>query len=95
MTITRIGPMSAARIAGVLYAFMGLFIGCLFSLATMMGTALPPGDNPFAGGMVFGAAAVFVLPILYGFFGFVSTLIAAVIYNALASMLGGIEIETR
>ena len=96
MIVTRIGPMSVARIAGVLYALMGLIFGLLLSAASAVGVMAPGGDTPgFPGGMMFGAAAVFVLPIVYGFFGFVMTLIGAAMYNALAGMVGGVEIDTR
>jgi hypothetical protein len=97
MIVTRIGPMSAARIAGVLYALMGLIFGLFISVATGAGMMAPTGNTNggLAGGMMLGAAAVFVLPILYGFFGFLTTLIGAATYNALAGTVGGIEIETR
>ena len=77
MTITRIAPMSVARIAGVLYAILGLCLGLVFSAMTMLGGGADAGGmtgmNPMAG-MAFGTAAVFVLPLVYGFFGFMSTL---------------------
>jgi hypothetical protein len=95
MIVTRVGPMSVARIAGVLYALMGLIIGLIISMASVLGV-MGPGQSPgIATGIAMGAAAVFVLPILYGFFGFLITLIGAAMYNALASTVGGIEIETR
>ena len=96
MIVTRVGPMSVARIAGVLYALMGLIVGLFMSAATAVGVLNPGGDSPeFPGAVMFGAAAVFVLPIVYGFIGFVMSLIGAAMYNALASTVGGVEIETR
>ena len=96
MIVTRIGPMSVARIAGVLYALMGLIFGLVISVASAVGVMAPGGDTSGLGGsMMLGAAAVFVLPIVYGFIGFVTSLIGAAMYNALASTVGGVEIDTR
>jgi hypothetical protein len=92
MVITRVAPMSVARIAGVLYAFLGLFIGFLFSMVTVMGGG--PAEQAGLPAIFVSGAAVFVLPIVYGFAGFCMSLIGAAFYNVLAGMLGGIEIET-
>jgi hypothetical protein len=93
MVITRVAPMSVARIAGVLYAFLGLFIGFFFSMFTMLGGG--PAEQPGVPALFVSTAAVFVLPLVYGFLGFVMTLVGAAFYNVLAGMLGGIEVETR
>ena len=37
MVINRIGPLSLAKIAGTLYAFMGLIFGCIVSLIALAG----------------------------------------------------------
>ena len=97
MVVTRIGPMSIARISGVLYALMGLVIGGLVSAVSVVGGALSPADSPIGAGgiMAFGAAAVFLFPIMYGVIGFVSALIGAALYNVLAGAVGGIEIDLR
>jgi hypothetical protein len=96
MVVTRIGPMSVARIAGVLYALLGLVFGGFVSLASiggaMSGAVAPTGVG---GMMMFGAAAVFMFPIIYGFFGFLMTLVGAALYNVLAGVLGGVEIDMR
>ena len=44
-------------------------------------------------GAIFGVGAIVILPIFYACIGFVITLIMAVIYNALASAVGGIEVD--
>src|SRR6476469_6762361 len=95
MVVTRIAPMSVARIAGVLYALMGLVFGGFVSLASIGGAMTGTAEGALGGMMAFGAAAVFMFPIIYGFFGFLMTLIGAALYNVLAGVLGGIEIETQ
>jgi hypothetical protein len=43
--------------------------------------------------MLFGAGATVAAPILYGVIGFVSTLIAAWLYNVIAGFVGGVEVD--
>jgi len=100
MTINRVGPVSCARIAGVIYAALGLLIGGLFSLFALLGMAfrgaeLGRGQNPLAPltGAVIGIGAVIAFPIFYGVMGFVFAWIGAWLYNLVASRVGGIEID--
>jgi len=88
-------PLSFAKVAGVLYALAGLLFGALFSVISIAGGAFAAseGQNPF--GMFLGAGAIVVLPIFYGVLGFITTLIGAVLYNAVASLVGGVEIELQ
>ena len=95
MIVKRIGPVSAAKISGTLYAILGLFFGAVFSLIAMVsGFSSPTGE---AGGIgaVMGAGAIIVFPIFYGCIGFVVTLAFAALYNVLAGMLGGIEVDLQ
>jgi hypothetical protein len=95
MVLKRIGPVSAAKITGTLYAVMGLVIGIFFSLFSVLGMTVASGaqseDRIF--GLLFGIGAVLVLPVFYGVLGFVSTLVMAAIYNGLARLLGGVVLE--
>jgi hypothetical protein len=96
MVIRRVGPLSVAKIAGVLYALMGLFIGGIFSLiSAVMGSALSQQNPqmPAFAGVLFGVGAIVALPIFYGVLGFVMTLIMAALYNLVAGWVGGIEID--
>ena len=52
-----------------------------------------PGRDP--GNPIFGMAAVVLFPVAYGLAGFVTTLIGAWLYNGLAGLVGGVEIELR
>jgi hypothetical protein len=93
MVIKRIGPMSCARIAGAVYAVMGLFIGIFFSIASLLGAAASQEAGSATMGLVFGVGAIFLMPIFYGCLGFVMTLFSAWLYNVMAGALGGIEID--
>ena len=95
MVIRRIGPISCAKIAGTLYAILGIVLGAIFSLIGVAGAFATQGaDNPIFP-MLFGAAAIVVLPLLYGCLGFVMALIGAWLYNALAGWVGGIELDLQ
>ena len=93
MAIRRVAPLSVAKISGALYAIMGLFIGAIFSLISIVSSAFAQQGSQAGLGVLFGAAAIIALPIFYGVVGFIGSALAALIYNALAGWLGGIEIE--
>jgi hypothetical protein len=95
MVIKRIGPMSCARITGTLYAAMGLVIGAIFSLVALAGGFAP--DNSDAAGLatMVGVGAIVIFPILYGCIGFVATIIGVWLYNVMAGLVGGIEMDVQ
>ena len=98
MVVKRVGPLSAAKIAPIIYAIFGLIFGGLFSLFGMAGALAGGGENSGLGagimGMV-GVGAIVVLPIFYACLGFVGTLIGALLYNLVAGMVGGIEVDVQ
>ncbi len=88
--IQRIGPKSVAKLSGVLYALLGLIIGVLFFIISL----LIPGKSPGSGALLlFGIATPIIFPILYGGIGFVFGLVIAWLYNLVAKWVGGIEVE--
>jgi hypothetical protein len=96
MVIRRIGPLSVAKVAGLLYAVMGLLFGGLISLFSIVGARMIPSEETGGiPGLLFGAAAIIVLPIFYGVLGFVMSLIAAALYNVAASAIGGVEVDIQ
>jgi hypothetical protein len=96
MVIKHIGPFSCAKIVALLYAIVGFAFGGLISLFSLAGgfTTLAFAADPSQRVPRFiGVAAVLVFPTLYATFGFVATLIGAWLYNTLARVAGGIEID--
>jgi hypothetical protein len=98
MVIKRVNPISAAKVAFVLYALLGLLFGALFSLFAMAGglaAGLQDEGSGAAGviGMLFGVGAIVVLPIVYGCMGAIMMAITALLYNLVAGMVGGLEID--
>ncbi len=94
MVINRVGPVSVAKISGTLYAIVGLFIGGVFSLIALAGSATHAFEAPGFGALM-GIAAIVVFPILYGALGFIGALIMAGLYNFLAGIVGGVELDIR
>ena len=97
MTITRVGPLSVAKIAGLLGVVIGLIMGGFFSLFSLAGAAIGAGagDDGAMFGALFGVGAIILFPIFYGCMAFVMTLIQAALFNVAARMTGGVEIEAR
>jgi hypothetical protein len=94
MTIKRIAPLSAGKVFGTLYALMGLIVGAMFSLFAAMGAMAGPDTEalgPLA--MLFGVGAIVLIPIFYGCMGAIVTIISAWLYNVVAGMVGGLEVD--
>ena len=96
MIVRRIDPLSLGKVSGVVYAAIGLIAGGIVSLLSIVGGALAP-DNGLSGmfGMLFGAAAIIILPIFYGVFGSLGSLIGAALYSAVASAVGGVAVDLQ
>ena len=95
MVIKRIGPVSCAKMAGTLYAILGLFFGGIFSLVALAGGFASNTSGAAGFGAIVGVGAIVIFPVLYGGIGFVTSLIGAWLYNALAGMVGGIELDVQ
>ncbi|MGH9418742.1 MAG: hypothetical protein ACRD3J_02115 [Thermoanaerobaculia bacterium] len=87
--IRRIAPLQTAKIAAVLYLIVGLIFFPFFLLVSRLA---PTGAGPWSG---MGMSFAIILPLAYAAFGFVGTLIATAIYNFVAGMVGGIEVEVE
>jgi len=95
MVVKRVVPLSVAKVAGTLYAFLGLIFGALFSLIAITGGLASEQSGAGMFGAIFGVGAIIIAPILYGAMGFVMSLIMAAIYNLVAGMVGGVEIDVQ
>ena len=93
MIIRRVEPGSAAKVAGVLYALLGLIAGIIFTLAGLAGLGALQSGSPF--GVIFGVGAIVILPILYGCIGFVVMFISAAFFNLAAKWVGGLEVQAE
>ncbi len=100
MVLKRIGVGSAAKVTGAVYAALGLIFGAIFACIAMVGigaaSALSAGNeaSPFLGAF-FGVGAIVILPIMYGVIGVIGGAIGAWVYNLVAGMTGGLEIDLQ
>jgi hypothetical protein len=85
--------MSCAKVAGLLYLVLGFIFGALVSLFAVAGSFAADQPAGTLGSMIFGAGAIVILPICYAVFGFVMTLIMASLFNVVAGITGGIEVD--
>ena len=101
MIIKRIGALSLGKLMGAMYTGIGLLIGCLVALFSLLGGgAMMASGQEGAGlgmGMMagMGLLAIVVLPICYGLLGFVAGLISACFFNLAAKYAGGLEIDVE
>ena len=93
--IKKIGVMSVAKIMAVLYAFIGLIIGSIFTIFSVIGLAIASQEASGIIAIIFGFGSIIMLPLFYGAMGFFGGAVTAWMYNLIASWIGGIEIETE
>lgn len=99
MTIRRFGVISVAKMYALLMFIFGLIFGVLYGLMFIVFgaamSAMGPRDTA-AGGIgtvAMGIGMMIGLPIFYGVLGFIMGAIGALIYNAVAGIIGGVKFE--
>lgn len=92
MVLKKVDPLSCGMLLGILNAIGGLLVGAMFSLISLVGMQAAPNQAPGMS-MVFSAAAVVVVPVMYGIGGFVGGVIMALFYNLAAMCVGGLKVE--
>ena len=99
MIIKRIGIVSLAKLMGVLYAAIGLLVGGVFALFSLLGggAMMASGEHGAAAGSAmmlgFGIGAVVIFPIMYGVLGFLGGLLTGWLFNLTSGITGGLELE--
>lgn len=83
--IKRFSVMQTAKLLGVLY-FIGVAV-FIIPVALIMMAVGSQDSGPFGGAMLL------ILPFLYGIMGFIFGAIGCLLYNLVASKIGGIEVE--
>lgn len=94
--IRRFNVLSVGKMAGIVYALIGLLAGAILALLSLvgagLGAAFQDSGTPFLGALL-GVGAIVILPIFYGIIGFLGGLLSSAVYNLAAGMSGGIEME--
>ena len=95
MVLKSIGVFSCARMMGALYAVVGLIAGAFLALWSLLSAGIAVSQSDLAGlfGLLFGVGSIFFLPIMYGIMGFIGGAIMAFVYNLVAGIAGGVELE--
>jgi len=85
--IKRIDPISFANMEAIVMAIFGFIVGILYSV----------GFNIFMSdvGIMSPFVAIIGFPIMYAIIGWISTAIFCLIYNLVASGIGGVKIELK
>ena len=87
--LTRIGPLKAGIVIGILYAVFGLLFVPFFLVMAVIGEGVGMAGTAFLGSVVM----CILMPIAYGIAGFVGGVISAALYNLIARITGGLEFE--
>jgi hypothetical protein len=98
MVIRKVGIGSVVKVSGVLYALLGLVIGLCVALFAVVGLGAAAASNedvPGWMGSLFGIGAIVMFPIMYGVMGVIGGVLMAALYNLVASITGGLEIEVQ
>ena len=96
MVIRRFGVLSVAKIAGAIYALIGLIAGGILALVALMGgfaSAAAEDPSSALAGTFVGVGSVVIFPIIYGCLGFIGGALSSALYNLLAGFMGGIQME--
>lgn len=93
MVIKRVGVLKLALFQCVLMGLFGLIAGLFFMIFGSMFARLggAPNGTMMAGGIV----ALILFPIMYAVIGFIVGAIGAALYNLVASIIGGVEIDVE
>jgi len=98
MTIRRFGVLSVAKMYGLLMFLFGLIFGVIYGLILIVfGAAISAMSRDAAAGgistVAMGVGVMIGLPLFYGVLGFIMGAIGALIYNAVAGIIGGVKFE--
>jgi len=95
MVIKHVAPVSLAKVAGILYALLGLFIGACVSLLALTGGFASNFSSGAGIAALFGVGSIVLFPLLYGVFGFLAMLVMAWLYNLAAGWVGGVNVDLQ
>ena len=92
-TLKRVAPLSAGKVLALVYGAMGLIFIPFFLLMSALTANLPPQQRGIFA--LIGTGMAIAMPVFYAVMGFLFGVIGAAIYNLVAKMVGGIEVEVE
>lgn len=90
--IKKIDLMSLAKILALIYAIIGFLAAILAVVAMYLDPLIATSIMPIS---TFGPIIIVLVPIIYAIVGFIIGAIIAILYNIIASKIGGIKIELK
>jgi hypothetical protein len=93
MVLRRIGVFSMGRFLACFQGLVGLLVGTVIALISLAAGAPKEGGGAANWLLGLGILAMVLVPIIYAVIGFVSGVIGALLFNLVASISGGIEVE--
>ncbi len=94
MKLKRVDPVSCGKMLGALYLVLGLIAAAVMVVIVLIGVVGGGGGgNNAVAGIASGLLMAVFVPVFYGVLGFIGGLIMALIYNLVASFVGGVEME--
>ncbi|MEO2090096.1 MAG: hypothetical protein ABGY75_11440, partial [Gemmataceae bacterium] len=97
VTVARLGVLSMGKMMGAMYALFGLLYAMIAGVFLLLGigaaTQFGGNTNAAVGLLSWSVCFLVLTPIIWGVGGFIGGVIGAAIYNLIASMIGGIEME--
>lgn len=89
--LRRLDVISCAKISGLLHMALGVLVALFLVVIGLIGAAASPGKERL--GMIGVLVMAALSPFIYGAIGFVGGAITALLYNWVASAVGGIQME--
>ena len=87
MMIRKVGPRSLANVVGSIYVVIGLIAGAIVTTMSLLEPSLAQVDKA--------VLAICWMPLVFGVKGYVVGAVAGWVFNQVATVMGGIEIEVE
>ena len=92
-TLKSVAPLSAGKVLALVYGAMGIMFVPLFLLMSALTANLPAQQRGIFA--LIGTGMAIAMPVFYAVMGFLFGVIGAAIYNLVAKMVGGVEVEVE
>jgi len=89
--LKKIRVLSLAKLQGILFAYVGLLCGILYSFGGFIYDLVTTGSLNLGTALAF--FALIGMPLIFASFGFIVGLILAVLYNLFSRLFGGANID--
>jgi hypothetical protein len=99
MKLKKIRVLSLGKILGIIFSFFGLIVGIIVAISSLQ---LRIASKSVENGVILAGLptgleliSMIAFPLFYGLIGFLAGILIAFIYNLVARIFGGLEIEVE